>query len=314
MEHSLTGPSRVTGFAHLDGPIGAPWPPPRPRGVAWTLILFALLIGALAASIVALAIGYAIAVHFAAGHGRDWRLGQIPVWAALALASIALTAPFLMQAWLRDKRPPAALGLVAAGWRPALAWCAFALALNVPLAALNCAEAKRWDLFVPALAAMVPALPVFILQGGGEEVIFRGWMFQTIAARHGALIGLIASSLVFALMHINPAETPLGMMLGALMRLPLAFALAFLALRYGNLGSAIALHAGWNAGQFGAVVVAARVNGRSAWDGLLDTAGRTRLGDVLSWDFAAPALIIVALAGVVIVASPSVRAGLRAPS
>ncbi|HVY03436.1 MAG TPA: CPBP family intramembrane glutamic endopeptidase, partial [Caulobacterales bacterium] len=117
-------------------------------------------------------------------------------------------------------------------------------------------------------------IPVFAIQGGSEEVLCRGWLMQTIGARHGALAALIASSVFFAFLHFDPRETMLGMIVGVAARLPLAFALGLLALRQGNLWGSLGLHAGWNAGQFALVSVTTAASGKSPWDALLDAESR----------------------------------------
>lgn len=50
----------------------------------------------------------------------------------------------------------------------------------------------------------------WLVQGTSEEVLLRGILFQSIAARHGLVAGLIISSLLFSLLHgLNPNTTPL---------------------------------------------------------------------------------------------------------
>src|SRR5436853_116712 len=130
--------ARATGFEQIDGPPGASWPSPRPRGVAWATILYLLL-------------------------------------SALAIGTI--------------------LGIVAVA----------------PLILMTFFLSGQWDALPAALSGFAIAAPFFFIQASSEEIMFRGWMMQTIAARHGALIGLVASSLLFALGHIDPGETILGM-------------------------------------------------------------------------------------------------------
>jgi len=44
---------------------------------------------------------------------------------------------------------------------------------------------------------------VFLFQGGVEEIIFRGWMLSALAARWGRVMGVLVSSLAFALVHFH---------------------------------------------------------------------------------------------------------------
>ena len=303
--------AQVTGFAHLDGPLGAPWPPPRPRGVLWASLLFLLM----ALAMLTLTFAVIAAIAFTCGLTRACpAIGPPPTAALLMIVSVLLAAPFVMQAWWRDRRPPSALGLTASGWGGAFVFAAIAVAFSVPLVAWAVVEAGGPKLAPAALLAILTTLPVFAIQGGSEEVLCRGWLMQTIAARHGALVALIASSLFFALLHLDPRETLLGMVVGVAARLPLALALGLLALRQGNLWGALGLHAGWNAGQFGLVSLTSAANGKSPWDELLNTDSRTTLADIMSAEFAVTMLCMFALLAFIWLNSAGVRARLRAPA
>jgi membrane protease YdiL (CAAX protease family) len=51
------------------------------------------------------------------------------------------------------------------------------------------------------------ALVLFLFAGAAEEIIFRGYIFQTLEARWGSRIAIIFSSLLFGLAHIgNPGS------------------------------------------------------------------------------------------------------------
>ncbi len=58
------------------------------------------------------------------------------------------------------------------------------------------------------LAAITVILFGFIIQGGAEEVVFRGWLLPIVGARYTLLFGVIVSSLMFAFLHgANPGIT-----------------------------------------------------------------------------------------------------------
>ena len=47
------------------------------------------------------------------------------------------------------------------------------------------------------------AILTFLIQGGAEEVIFRGWLMSTLTARWGAVAAIIASSVIFGAFHLH---------------------------------------------------------------------------------------------------------------
>ncbi|MGF1470597.1 MAG: lysostaphin resistance A-like protein, partial [Rubrobacteraceae bacterium] len=81
------------------------------------------------------------------------------------------------------------------------------------------------------------------VQGSAEEVMFRGWLLQTAAARYGPLAGVLISTLVFALSHtFNLDFDPIA--LTNLFLTGLFF--AFYALYEGSQWGVCALHAAMN--------------------------------------------------------------------
>ena len=81
------------------------------------------------------------------------------------------------------------------------------------------------------------------MQGGAEEVLFRGWVLPVLGARYRPWIGLLISSLFFALLHgLNP-----GLSVLAIINLVLFGVFAGLyAMREGSLWGISALHSVWN--------------------------------------------------------------------
>lgn len=71
-----------------------------------------------------------------------------------------------------------------------------------------------------------------------EEVVFRGILFPAISRRYGTIMGVIVSSLVFTLVHINPIQM--------LSVLPLGIYLAIMYRRTGSIYPGMILHATWN--------------------------------------------------------------------
>jgi membrane protease YdiL (CAAX protease family) len=94
-----------------------------------------------------------------------------------------------------------------------------------------------------AVAGVLLVLLGWVVQGGAEEVLFRGWALPVIGARYKPWIGLLVSSLIFALLHgLNP-----GLSAIALVNLALFGVFAGLyAMREGSMWGISALHSVWN--------------------------------------------------------------------
>lgn len=71
-----------------------------------------------------------------------------------------------------------------------------------------------------------------------EEVIFRGVLLGAIAKRFGVIAGILVSSLLFTLVHLDPLQ-----MLSAF---PLGVYLAIMYYKTGSIYPGIILHASWN--------------------------------------------------------------------
>ncbi|MBI2333911.1 MAG: CPBP family intramembrane metalloprotease, partial [Chloroflexi bacterium] len=94
-----------------------------------------------------------------------------------------------------------------------------------------------------ALGGVMLVLIGWVIQGGAEEVLMRGWVLPVIGARYKPWIGLLISSLIFALLHgLNP-----GLSTIALINLALFGVFAGLyAMREGSMWGISALHSVWN--------------------------------------------------------------------
>ena len=85
-----------------------------------------------------------------------------------------------------------------------------------------------------ALLLAVLAAPVF------EEILFRGIILRGLAITRGMVGGLLASALLFAVVHINPIQFPAAFLLGIL--------LGLVFLRTGSLVASMVMHGLYNAG------------------------------------------------------------------
>ncbi|HZG69796.1 MAG TPA: CPBP family intramembrane glutamic endopeptidase [Herpetosiphonaceae bacterium] len=94
-----------------------------------------------------------------------------------------------------------------------------------------------------ALALSLIVIPSRFVQGGAEELIFRGWMLPTLGVRYRPWIGVLVSSVVFSILHVaNAGLLPLAILNIALIGL----FIALYALREGSLWGVLGLHAGLN--------------------------------------------------------------------
>lgn len=122
----------------------------------------------------------------------------------------------------------------------------------------------------PALGGVTFVLFGWIVQGGAEEVLMRGWALPVIGARTRPWIGLLVSSILFAALHLlNP-----GLSVIAMLNLILFGVFAGLyAMREGSLWGISALHTVWNWVQgnfFGFEVSGTNANGGTIFN-LMET-------------------------------------------
>ncbi|HEM6405425.1 TPA: CPBP family intramembrane metalloprotease [Streptococcus suis] len=81
------------------------------------------------------------------------------------------------------------------------------------------------------------------IQGTTEELLTRGWMFSSLAAKHNIPVGILVSSLFFTFLHLGND----GISLIPLLDLTLFAILASLVmLKTGNLWVISGIHAAWN--------------------------------------------------------------------
>lgn len=86
-------------------------------------------------------------------------------------------------------------------------------------------------------------LPGWIIQGASEEIITRGWLYQSASAKYGGFWGLLIAPTIFGVLHIfNDNITFLSMLNLVLFGV---FAVFYL-LADGGLWGICALHTSWN--------------------------------------------------------------------
>ena len=83
----------------------------------------------------------------------------------------------------------------------------------------------------------------WIIQGAAEEILVRGYMFQSISVKYGIYKGILISSIIFSLLHLgNNGVTSLSL-INILM---CGLMLVLLVLKDENLWGACGFHTAWN--------------------------------------------------------------------
>jgi uncharacterized protein len=124
------------------------------------------------------------------------------------------------------------------------------LGLQLVAAALSLGDASlRPGIGFAAFLAYLPlALPGILIQTGAEELLFRGYLQQQLAARfRSPLVWMAVPSALFAAGHYQPDTYGTGALVIVLWAFLFGCLAADLTARTGNLGAALALHAANNA-------------------------------------------------------------------
>ena len=195
----------------------------------------------------------AIALGFVSpGGGEDgWPQLAYELVAAFGLGSVLV----LLWAWLFERRRPATVGLNAKGpmrfLRGYLLGLAFLLTVIGVIWAAGGYVVEGAGAFGSAAigAALLPIgvlLLGFIIQGSSEELLFRGWLMQLIASRHGLWIAVIANSALFALAHAGNIEPSKELLVGLANIVLFGLFISLYAVREGSLWGVCGWHAAWN--------------------------------------------------------------------
>lgn len=83
----------------------------------------------------------------------------------------------------------------------------------------------------------------FLVQGASEEILSRGWMMQVIGARYQPWLGVLISTLFFALVHLGNSGINIPSVLNLLL---VAILLSLFVIKDGSLWFACAWHSSWN--------------------------------------------------------------------
>ncbi len=218
----------------------------------WTLAAIVLAVvsmvgGQLGAFLPAIATGFVTP-----GGGSDgWPQMAYELAAAFGLGSVLV----LLWVWLFERRGPAALGLNANGpvrfLRGYLIGLAFLGGVVGIIWAAGGYVVEGPGAFGTAAvgAALLPIgvlMLAFIIQGSSEELLFRGWLMQLIASRHGLWIAVIGNSALFALAHAGNIEPSNELYVGLANIVLFGLFISLYAVREGSLWGVCGWHAAWN--------------------------------------------------------------------
>lgn len=199
------------------------------------------------------AVCFVVLAMIAQAVGIDWQHHELLALAIQYLAS--LPGVLVASVWAvhaLDKLPVRSLGL-GTDWR----WMrSMLLGLGIGFALIALLVAVLWAFGMArvswqsvdgqAVLLLLGIAGILLVAGAFEELLLRGYLFQTLLRGIGPLATLLFTSALFASMHLgNP-----GVHLLAVANIFLAGVLfGLLYLRLGSLAVPIGMHAGWNLAQ-----------------------------------------------------------------
>jgi len=159
-------------------------------------------------------------------------------------------AVFLLWLWVRfyERRPfvtvgfalPGALTRYLTGLVIGLVMISSLVGLMALAGGIEIGPPAEYPVGSAALGAVLSLLLCYVVQGGAEEIVFRGWFMQVVGRRYKPIVGVIASIVVFGAAHAP--TTPLSIFNLILFGL----FLAVWALRDGSIWAICGWHSAWN--------------------------------------------------------------------
>lgn len=244
-----TGPMQV--FPRLEGRFAAFVAPARARSGLWRVALSVVLIGfsfgaatMLIGLVVYLAFGAAAAEHVMASE----TLGNSPASIVFVLSGFVLVLPSVW-AIVRVVHGRSLASLFGAGPRAIARNALIAAGIMALITGLGATysfitAAPEQNLPVGVwLGWMAVVLPLMLVQVVTEEVIFRGYLQQQLAARfRSPWMWMVLPSVLFGLLHYQPGTLGANAWLAVLVTALIGVIAADITARTGNIGAAIGLH------------------------------------------------------------------------
>lgn len=186
------------------------------------------------------------------GSGNDsWQQLAYILFVAFGLGALVT----ILWVTLFERRGVAQIGFNANGLkrfvRGYLVGLAFLVAVVGGIWALGGYRIEAGGVFQSAAvgAGLLPIVVLmlgFIVQGSTEEIVFRGWLMQLIASRHGLWAGIIGNSLLFGLVHASNIQPSNELFLGVANIMLFGLFISLYAAREGSLWGVCGWHAAWN--------------------------------------------------------------------
>lgn len=202
------------------------------------------------------------------------------LFAGLTMAAYLLVSWGLLR-WV-DRRPVQELGLRpdARALLAVLLGCAIALllmllaagavgvlGLSASVAATTGTEqSAAMTLPIVVMTVLLVVVRGFVLQGIGEEILFRGYLLQSL--RHRPVLAVLLAALAFAVPHLASGggqQNALEHVLYLAMPLGFAISAGFLAIALRSVWAAIGIHGGFHLANFVAVVLGIGVDSPAMW-------------------------------------------------
>lgn len=114
---------------------------------------------------------------------------------------------------------------------------------------LGCVSIEKQPTQPVGVSAILPVLIVligWIIQGGTEEVLTRGWLMNVLGARYNIAVGLIISSTLFGLLHLGNPNVNYIAILNIIL---VGLFYGFYVIKSNDLWAVCGMHSAWNFAQ-----------------------------------------------------------------
>lgn len=243
--------------------------PARRHPQIWRLLLGLLLIGGVYIGLLVLG-GWALLGYSRGPTMADMAEGRTPLGAILLLLTFAgMALGVVLATWLLHKRSPATLiGPGRLALRHFLILCGVVVAAQgIGLLIMPVGPGVTRNLDLSLWLSLLPlALPALLLQTGAEELVFRGYLQQQLAARfRSPFFWMVLPSILFGLLHYNPQTMGGNTWLIVAATALFGLLAADLTARTGTLGAAWGLHMANNTGALLFVSAEGQLDGLALW-------------------------------------------------
>lgn len=175
---------------------------------------------------------------------------SLPDGGIFALLFSFITISLLVILWVKlvEKRDISSLGFfkehalrdLLVGWLVGFAM--FSLVLGI-MVVFGFSKAHTMNISSSSILALTISLGGWLVQGGTEEVVTRGWLMPVIGVRSNVPLAIILSGTIFGLLHLaNSGVTFLSILNVSLF----GIFMCLYALKFENIWGVCGVHAAWN--------------------------------------------------------------------